>query len=236
MLRQLFDRDTCTCTYVLSDGADAVLIDPVLEQSERDLEMLEQLGLELVAVLETHVHADHVTAAATLRGHTGCHVVFGRDAGATGADIVVGDGDHIPFGRRHLIARETPGHTAGCVTYVLDNRSCAFTGDTLLVRGCGRTDFQEGDARTLYRSVQDKIFTLPASCQLYPGHDYHGRTVTTVSEERQYNPRLGGRRTEGEFMAIMNSLDLAPPARIQIAVPANLGGGLVSHPAAAAFA
>lgn len=227
MLRQLFDRDTCTYTYLLADAGQAVIIDPVLEQAERDLELIEQLGVQLVAVLETHVHADHITAAATLRERTGCQVVFGRDAGVTGADVVVGDGDHVRFGSRYLIARETPGHTAGCITYVVDDLSLAFTGDTLFVRGCGRTDFQEGDARALYRSVHDKIFALPDACFLYPGHDYRGRTVTTVGEERRFNPRLGHGRSEDEFVAIMNALDLAPPARIGVAVPANLSAGVV---------
>jgi glyoxylase-like metal-dependent hydrolase (beta-lactamase superfamily II) len=228
MLRQLFDRETCTYTYLLADAGQAVLIDPVLEQSERDLELLDQLGLELAYVVETHVHADHVTAAATLRDRTGCQVVFGRDAGATGADLIVGDGDRIPFGDRYLIARETPGHTAGCVTYVADDLSMAFTGDTLFVRGCGRTDFQDGDARALYRSVHDKIFTLPDACTIYPGHDYKGRTCTTVGEERQFNPRLGGHRTESDFVAIMDGLGLAPPARIDVAVPANRNAGAVA--------
>jgi glyoxylase-like metal-dependent hydrolase (beta-lactamase superfamily II) len=230
MLRQLFDRETCTYTYLIADEATgkAVIIDPVLEQHERDLTLLEELGLELVAVLETHVHADHVTAAATLREHTGCEVVFGEATGATGADTVVADGDLIHFGARHLVARETPGHTAGCVTYVLDDQSAAFTGDTLFIRGCGRTDFQEGDASALYRSVHDKIFTLPDSCAIYPGHDYKGRTVSTVGEERRYNPRLGGGRTEGDFIGIMDALQLSPPARIHIAVPANLRAGAVA--------
>lgn len=230
MLRQLFDRETCTYTYLIADQStgEAVLIDPVLEQHERDLGLLDELGLELVAVLETHVHADHVTAAATLRDRTGCQVVFGQDSGATGADVVVGDGDHIAFGHRHLIALETPGHTSGCITYVLDDQSAAFTGDTLFIRGCGRTDFQEGDPRELYRSVHEKIFTLPDSCLIYPGHDYKGRTVSSVGEEREHNPRLGGGRTEGDFVGIMNQLELSPPARIHVAVPANLNAGAVA--------
>ncbi len=228
MLRQLFDRATCTYTYVLADRGQAIIIDPVVDHADRDTELLQQLGLKLVAVLETHVHADHVTAAATLRERTGCQVVFGQDSGATGADVIVGDGDRIEFGARYVIARETPGHTAGCVSYVLDDLSMAFTGDTLFIRGCGRTDFQEGDARALYRSVHDKIFCLPDACRIYPGHDYKGRTVSTVGEERQFNPRLGGGRSETEFVAIMDSLNLSPPAKIKIAVPANLRAGAVA--------
>jgi len=230
MLRQLFDRDTCTYTYLLADPAteEAVLIDSVLEQAERDLELIAQLDLRLVAVLETHVHADHVTGAASLRDRTGCKVVFGRDSGATGADVVVGDQDRVAYGERYLIARETPGHTPGCVTYVADDLSMAFTGDTLMVRGCGRTDFQQGDARRLYRSVHDKIFSLPDGCLIYPGHDYKGRTCSTVGEERRFNPRLGDGKTEDEFVVIMDALDLSPPKRIDVAVPANLAAGLVA--------
>lgn len=227
MIRQLFDRETCTYTYLLANAGEAVLIDPVLEQHQRDLDLLEQLGLRLVMVLETHVHADHVSAAATLRNATGCEVAFGANAGVTGADVVVGDGDRISFGNRQVIARETPGHTSGCTTYILDDLSAAFTGDTLFVRGCGRTDFQQGDPRSLYRSIHQKIFTLPDSCTVYPGHDYKGRTCSTVSEERQFNPRLSG-RSEDEFVAIMNGLDLPRPAKIDIAVPANLAAGILS--------
>ena len=225
MIRQLFDRDTCTYTYLLADEGKAVIIDPVLERVDRDLQLLDELGLELVCVAETHVHADHVTAAATLRSFTGCSVIYGCDSGALGADTVVGDGDHVRFGSRYLIARETPGHTAGCVTYVLDDLSAAFTGDTLMVRGCGRTDFQEGDARTLYHSVHEKIFSLPDACVVYPGHDYKGRTCSTVGEERHFNPRLGAGKTEGDFAGIMAALQLSPPARIDVAVPANLNAG-----------
>jgi glyoxylase-like metal-dependent hydrolase (beta-lactamase superfamily II) len=229
MFRQLFDRETCTYTYLLADPEtrQAVIIDPVLEQHERDLSLIEELDLHLVAALETHVHADHVTAAATLRERTGCEVVFGCNSGAIGADIVVGDGDHINYGKLHLVARETPGHTLGCMTYVTADKSMVFTGDTLFIRGCGRTDFQEGDARELYQSVHEKIYTLPDSCVVYPGHDYKGRTCSTVGEERSFNPRLRDGISEDEFVGIMDTLELAPPARIDVAVPANLAGGLV---------
>jgi glyoxylase-like metal-dependent hydrolase (beta-lactamase superfamily II) len=223
--RQIFDRTTCTYTYLLADGGQAVLIDPVLERAEQDLQLLEQLGLQLKYVLETHVHADHVTAAATLRDATGCEVVLGRETGATGANLVVADRDRLNFGSRHIVARETPGHTAGCITYVLDDESMAFTGDTLFVRGCGRTDFQEGSAQQLYQSVNEKIFSLPDACRIYPGHDYKGQTVSTVGEERRFNPRLGGGRSEAEFVAIMDGLNLPPPAKIKVAVPANLNVG-----------
>jgi sulfur dioxygenase len=223
LFRQLFDAETCTYTYLLADEETraAVLIDPVREQLERDLELVGELGLTLVHVLETHVHADHVTGASLLRARTGARTVVCRDGGAPCADLLVGDGDVVRFGRHALEVRATPGHTGGCVTYVTADRTMAFTGDALLIRGCGRTDLQQGDPRTLYRSVHDKIFTLPDACAIYPGHDYKGRTSSTVGEEKALNPRLGGGRTEDELVAIMQRLDLAYPGKIDVAVPAN---------------
>ncbi|MCB9763199.1 MAG: MBL fold metallo-hydrolase [Alphaproteobacteria bacterium] len=229
LFRQLFDRETCTYTYLLADPEtrEAVLIDPVREHFERDRQLLAELGLSLAYTLETHVHADHVTSSGLFRHHLGSRSVVSRRGGAPCADIQVDDGDAIRFGKHALEVRSTPGHTDGCVTYVTDDRSMAFTGDTLLVRGCGRTDFQQGDAHTLYASVHDKIFSLPDATRLYPGHDYQGRTVTTVAEERAHNPRLGGGRSEAEFVGIMADLKLAQPARIDVAVPANLECGLL---------
>jgi sulfur dioxygenase len=227
LFRQLFDRESCTYTYLLADPwlKDAVIIDPVREQLPRDLELLRELGLRLRYTLDTHVHADHVTGAGLLRAQTGAQTVVSRDAGAE-ADLLVGDGDMISFGRQALEVRATPGHTAGCLTYVTHDRARAFTGDALFVRGCGRTDFQGGDARRLYRSIHDKVFSLPEECLLYPGHDYKGRTVTTVWEERTYNPRLGGGRTEDQMVAIMAALRLDRPAKMDEAVPANVRCGV----------
>ena len=223
LFRQLFDPESSTYTYLLADEQthDAVLIDPVREQLERDLQLLDELGLTLRYVLETHVHADHVTSAGMLRDRLGARTVLSKHAGVDCADLLVGDGDGIGFGKYALEVRTTPGHTNGDVVYVLADQSRAFTGDTVLVRGCGRTDFQEGDARTLYRSVHDKVFTLPDSTLLYPAHDYRGRTVTTVCEEKTYNPRLGGGKTEDEFVEIMAALDLPYPRKIDDALPAN---------------
>jgi glyoxylase-like metal-dependent hydrolase (beta-lactamase superfamily II)/rhodanese-related sulfurtransferase len=203
-----------------------VIIDPVLEQVERDVTLIRELGLRLVYALDTHVHADHVTALGRLRLVLGCSTVLSECAGSGVADLLVKEGDRIAFGSRYLEVRETPGHTNGCLTYVLDDRSMAFTGDALLVRGCGRTDFQQGDARTLYRSIHQKIFTLPDETLLWPGHDYKGRTVTTVGEEKQWNPRLGSGRSEDEFVEIMAKLQLAYPKKMDIAVPANLMCGV----------
>jgi sulfur dioxygenase len=226
ILRQLFDAASCTYTYLLGDPStrEAVLIDPVVEQVERDAQLVQELGLELRYVLETHVHADHVTAAAALRARFGAASVLGRAAGGE-ADVVVDDGEAVRFGNVQLEARFTPGHTTGCVTWVVADKSRAFTGDTLLIRGCGRTDFQGGSAVRMYQSVHDRIFSLPDGTLLYPAHDYKGRTVTTVLEEREWNPRLGGGKTEAEFVAIMASLQLATPRLMDVAVPANLRGG-----------
>jgi sulfur dioxygenase len=227
LFRQLFDRETCTYTYLLACEAtrEAVLIDPVREHFDRDRQLLADLDLRLVHTIETHVHADHVTASGLFRSALGSRSVVSSKGGAPCADVLAEDGASVRFGRHALEARHTPGHTNGCVTWVLDDQSKAFTGDALLIRGCGRTDFQQGDSRTLYRSVHERIFTLPDDTLLYPGHDYNGRTVTTVDEEKRLNPRLGGGRDEAAFVAIMDGLKLANPKQIDVAVPANLKCG-----------
>ncbi len=223
LFRQLFDLETSTYTYLLADEVtrEAVIIDPVLEQLERDVGLIHDLGLTLKYALDTHVHADHVTALGSLHLRLGARTVLSERAGVGVADDLVKDGDVIRFGRHGLEVRETPGHTAGCLTYVTLDRAMAFTGDALLIRGCGRTDFQQGSATTLYHSVHDKVLALPATTLLYPGHDYRGRTVTTVDEERRLNPRLGGGKTEAEFVEIMRDLKLAYPKQIDRAVPRN---------------
>ena len=227
VFRQLLDATSSTCTYLLGDSlsGEAVLIDPVFGQVRRDTALLRELGLRLVASLDTHVHADHVTGAWLLKARCGSRIVLSAAAGATGADVQLQDGDTVSFGSRHLQARSTPGHTDGCMSFVLDDHRMAFTGDSLLIRGCGRTDFQQGSAQRLYRSVHEKIFTLPAACLLYPGHDYKGQTVTSVAEERRYNPRLGGDSNETDFAGYMDALGLPHPKLIAIAVPANLRCG-----------
>jgi sulfur dioxygenase len=227
LFRQLFDPESSTYTYLLADEAtrEAVLIDPVLEQTERDVALLRELDLKLVYALDTHVHADHVTSLGALRERVGCQTVLSARAGVGCADLAVKDGDRLRFGGHELEVRETPGHTDGCLTYVLGDESMAFTGDALLIRGSGRTDFQQGDARTLYRSVHEKIFSLPDTALLYPGHDYKGRTVTSVGEEKRLNPRLGGGKSEAEFADIMANLQLAYPRKIDVALPVNLACG-----------
>jgi len=227
IFRQLFEPQSSTYSYLLADGesAEAVLIDPVFEQVPRDTALVRELGLNLRFTLETHVHADHVTGASTLREQVGSKIGLGAESGAEGADRYLGDRERIAFGKRYLEVRSTPGHTQGCVTYVLDNESMAFTGDCLLIRGCGRTDFQQGDPRAMYRSIHAQIFSLPETCLLYPGHDYRGLTVTSVGEERRFNPRLGGQLSEDDFVGYMRNLGLPHPKLMDIAVPANLKCG-----------
>lgn len=225
--RQLFDRTSCTYTYVLADTdtREAVIIDPVDELFERDAELLTEWGLTLTHILETHMHADHVTGGGLLRERTGAKTVVGAKAGADCADVKAAHGATVRFGRHTLEVRETPGHTSGCVTFVEHEAGMAFTGDALLVRGCGRTDFQQGSASTLYASVHEQILSLPDTTRLFPAHDYKGRTMTTVAEEKAHNPRLGGGRTVEEFVGIMDNLGLKDPAMLHIAVPANLACG-----------
>lgn len=228
LFRQLFDPATSTYTYLLADPQtrDAVLIDPVREQLDRDLSLLSELGLTLRYTLETHVHADHVTSSGVLRQKLGSQSVVSKAGGAHCADMQVSDGDMIQFGHQFIEVRATPGHTDGCVSYVTADRTRAFTGDALLIRGCGRTDFQQGDAQKLYRSIHDKLFTLPSDTAVYPGHDYKGRTSSTIGEEKAFNPRLGQGKSEADFVALMGDLNLPEPKHIREAVPANLVCGV----------
>ena len=225
IFRQLFDPTSSTYTYLLGDGGEAVLIDPVYEHVPRDLALVQELGLKLLATLDTHVHADHVTGAWRLRQRSGSRIAVSAASGAGEADTALRHGDRITFGTRHLTVRATPGHTSGCLTYVLDDDSMAFTGDSLLIRGCGRTDFQQGSPQQLFSSVHEQILSLPGNCLLYPAHDYRGITVTSVTEERRYNPRLGGDVDVGDFTGHMNNLNLPHPKLIAVAVPANLRCG-----------
>ncbi|MEO5691932.1 MAG: MBL fold metallo-hydrolase [Usitatibacter sp.] len=227
IFRQLFDPQSSTYSYLLGDEAsgEAVLIDSVFEQARRDAALVRELGLELAATLETHVHADHVTGAWALKQRTGSSLTAPAKSGASGADRYLGDGDRVTFGSHVLTARTTPGHTGACLTYVLEGGAMAFTGDALLIRGTGRTDFQQGSAQALYHSVRDRILSLPDATLLYPAHDYRGLTVTSVAEEKRYNPRLGGEISEADFAGHMANLHLPHPRLIDIAVPANLRCG-----------
>jgi sulfur dioxygenase len=225
LFRQLFEPQSSAYTYLLGcrESGDAALIDPVLETVERDLALLRDLGLTLKYTIETHIHADHVTGAARLRALTGCKCALPANSGAACVDLAVEEGVAIEIGALRLHPLSTPGHTDDHHCYSFDPPGTArvFTGDALLIDGCGRTDFQNGDSATLYSSVHDKIFSLPDETLVYPGHDYQHRHVSSVGQERARNPRLGGGKSVEEFIAIMAALDLPRPKKMDIAVPAN---------------
>lgn len=229
LFRQLFDAASSTYTYLLADlpSREALIIDPVFEQHLRDRALIEELGLRLIATLDTHCHADHVTGAWLMQQATGCRIGISARyrPPIEGADLPLEHGARIGFGAAHLEVRATPGHTAGCLTYVTDDLGCAFTGDCLLIRGTGRCDFQEGDAHRLFRSISEQIFTLPEDCLVCPGHDYAGRTLSSVGEERRHNPRIGGQADERDFVGFVENLNLPHPKQIAVAVPANLRCG-----------
>lgn len=224
LLRQLFDRETYTYTYLVADPASkkAVLIDPVREQVDRDLKLIEELGLELVYALDTHVHADHVTGCGLLRQRTGTKSVASRDSAAECVDVKVSHGDKLRVGALEVEVLATPGHTDDSLSYRIGDN--VFTGDALFVRGTGRTDFQNGDPGALYHTLTEVLFALPDDTKVWPGHDYRGHTMTTVGEEKRHNPRVAGKSRE-EFIHIMEHLDLPRPARIDEAVPANRACG-----------
>lgn len=227
IFRQLFDPQSSTYTYLLgcSRTKQAVLIDPVFEQVRRDSALIGELGFSLLWTLDTHVHADHVTGAWLLKERFGSGIAIGAATKAVNADRLLSPGERVAFGDFYLEARSTPGHTDDSLTYVLGDESMAFTGDALLIRGCGRTDFQQGSAHALYSSIHVQVFTLPETCLLYPAHDYRGLTVTSVGEEKRFNPRLGGAISEKDFVGYMTHLNLPHPKQIDIAVPANLKCG-----------
>lgn len=226
IFRQMFDKESWTYTYLLADAdtKEAVIIDPVIDQVERDIKMIEQNGLELLYALNTHVHADHITGSGILKRRLPGAVSAISQVSGGKADMYLDNGSHLKFGRHSLEARSTPGHTSGCMSFVLASAGLAFTGDALLIRGCGRTDFQEGDAATLYESVWREILSLPDTTALYPAHDYVGLTSTSVGEEKAHNPRLS--KSKDEFIGIMNNLNLPYPKQIDKSLPANLVCGL----------
>lgn len=231
LFRQLFEPQSSAYTYLIGcEGrGEALLIDPVLETVERDLKLLGELQLTLKYTIETHIHADHVTGAARLREFTGCRCAVPQKSGASHVDLPVREGEAIRIGSLELQPLYTPGHTDDHHSYFLESSDGGrvFTGDALLIDGCGRTDFQNGDAATLYRSVHDKIFSLTGDTLVYPGHDYQQRHVSSVDQERQRNPRLGGGKSLDEFIAIMAGLDLPRPKKMDVAVPANRECGQV---------
>jgi sulfur dioxygenase len=235
-LKQLFDDESSTYTYLLWDDVtkDAILVDPVDVQVERDLAAVKELGLQLVYGVNTHAHADHITGTGILKqkqqqtssnSKVKLQSVISEASGAA-ADIKIADGDRIVFGSRFIDVRATPGHTVGCLSFVADDKSFVLTGDTLLIQGCGRTDFQGGSSSTLYDNVHAKLFSLPDSTVVYPAHDYKGRTSSSIGDEKETNPRLGKHTPKAEFEEIMANLNLSYPKKIDVSVPANMRCGV----------
>lgn len=225
LFHQLFDAGSSTYTYIIADkkSKEAAIIDPVLETVDRDLKLIDELGLRLMYVLDTHIHADHITGAGEIRKRTQAKTAVSQTAGAECVDIPLEDGQELLLGEKIIKVIATPGHTNTCLTYYFEGM--IFTGDALLIRGCGRTDFQQGSSEKLYDSVHEKLFKLPSDTAVYPGHDYRGQTSSTVGLEKQFNPRLGEAKTKDDFIKIMSELKIANPKKIHEAVPANLACG-----------
>ncbi|MEO1300287.1 MAG: MBL fold metallo-hydrolase [Cyanobacteria bacterium J06636_16] len=228
LLRQLLDAETSTYTYLIADPStqEAILVDPVVEQVERDYQLLNELGLTLKFCLETHIHADHVTGTGKLHELTGCKGIVPVNAQAACANRYVEHDETLHVGNLTIRAIETNGHTDSHMAYLVRDTH-VLTGDALFIRGCGRTDFQSGDAGTLYDHVTQRLFTLPEETLVYPGHDYRGHTVSTIGEEKRFNPRFKGRTRDG-FIAFMSSLNLPDPQKMMEAVPANQRCGQVA--------
>ncbi|PPS45038.1 MBL fold metallo-hydrolase [Chroococcidiopsis sp. TS-821] len=228
LFRQLFDQDTWTYTYLIADPQtrEAALVDPVIEKVERDFQLLKELGLKLKFCIETHVHADHITGTGKLRELTNCEGIVPENAQVSCASRLIKHGDVLQVGNIKIQAIATLGHTDSHMAYLV-NGDRVLTGDALFIRGCGRTDFQSGDPGTLYDFVTQNLFTLPDETLVYPGHDYRGHTVSTIGEEKQWNPRFAG-RTRDQFIELMNNLNLPNPKKIMEAVPANEQCGQVA--------
>lgn len=234
IFRQLFHAETGTYTYLIGceKTRESILIDPVIDNLEMYLQLIRQLNLVLFAALDTHVHADHITALGGLREKTGCITMMGEPARASCVSQTFRDGDHIHFGKLSLKALHTPGHTDDSYSFLLvagsdgnaTEEEWLFTGDTLLIRGSGRTDFQNGNASDQYHSIFNKLLSFPDKTRVYPGHDYKGWTVSTIAEEKAYNPRLQV-ADEKSYVELMGSLKLANPMLMDVAVPANLACG-----------
>jgi sulfur dioxygenase len=230
MLEHLYDRDSCTYTYLLIDTEtqEGAIIDPVWEHFDRDMQIISERGIELLYSLETHAHADHVTSSGKLRQMTGAKIVFGEKAGIQSIDISIKHNEELKLGNYSIRALSTPGHTSACTSYYINGM--VFTGDTLLIRGCGRTDFQDGDPADLFDSITQQLFTLENATKVYPGHDYNGRINSTIGEEKRWNLRLGNNRPKAEFVELMNNLNLDMPKKINEAVPANMSCGINFNP------
>jgi glyoxylase-like metal-dependent hydrolase (beta-lactamase superfamily II)/rhodanese-related sulfurtransferase len=227
IFRQFYDTVSSTYSYLLADPktGKAVLVDPVFERHQRDAALVRELGLDLLYTLDTHCHADHVTGAWLLKQELKSRIALAAAVGASNVDVPLSHGSEIRFGDLALEVRATPGHTDGCLSFVTPARDRVFTGDALLVRGAGRTDFQQGDPHALFRSIREQLFTLPDGCTVYPAHDYEGRTSSTIGEEKAHNPRIGGNAREEDFVGYMRNLGLPHPKLLDVAVPANLRAG-----------
>jgi len=229
IFKQLFEADSSTYTYLIGceETGESVLIDPVIETVERDLGVVRELGLKPTYTLETHIHADHLTGAKKMRALSGSKIVVPEMDQLACADLGVKEGEVFVVGNIKLHPLHTPGHTSTHHAYMIDTgvHKMLFSGDALLIEACGRTDFQSGDARTLYKSISQKFFTLPDETLVYPGHDYEGRQITTIRQEKQRNPRLKEGIDEENFVKIMESLDLPYPRKIDFAVPGNTACG-----------
>ena len=230
LFKQLFEPVSSTYTYLLGceHSGQAVLIDPVVSAIDRDLGVLNQLGFKLGYTVDTHIHADHITAALELKKRVGSRIAAPAFDRLPCTDHAIEEGKPLTIGSVDIQPLHTPGHTDGHFSYLFGGR--VFTGDALLIDGCGRTDFQNGDADTLFKSVREKLFTLPEETLVFPGHDYHSRRVSSIGQEKDRNPRLGTQKTKEEFLEIMRDLNLAYPKFIDYAVPGNrLCGVCPSH-------
>ena len=225
IFRQLIEADSCTYTYLIGceETGESVLIDPVIETVQRDLDEIKRLGLNPTYTLETHIHADHLTGARKMKALAGSKIVVPAMDELPCADLGVKEGEAFKVGNITLHPLFTPGHTSTHHAYLLDTgtHKMLFSGDALLIEACGRTDFQSGNASTLYSSIHNKFFSLPDETLVYPGHDYEGRQISTIRQEKQRNPRLGNETSEADFVALMNGLDLPYPRKIDFAVPGN---------------
>ncbi len=230
IFRPLFEKFSSTYTYLLADfeSKEAIIIDAVQETKQRDIGLIEELGLTLKYIIETHVHADHITSSCPLKERfSDAKIVLGEANSVACADILIKEGDILTFGKYKVIAMSTPGHTDGCMSYVVDGK--VFTGDALLIRSCGRCDFQGGSADKLFDSIQS-LFALPDETAVYPAHDYGGRTVSSIWEEKAFNEMIGGGVDKAEFVSRVNAMNLSLPAKIHVAVPANqvCGANIIS--------